>query len=43
MALTSPSVKPNLSSERMENTLFTVRLFNPEKMSAFATCITPVM
>ena len=42
MDLTSSSVKPNLSSDILERMLFTLRLFTPENIPVFASCITPV-
>ncbi len=41
-ARTSSSVNPQNSSNPLSKTLFTYRLFTPEKMLALAICITPV-
>lgn len=43
MALTSSPVNPNVPSNLMLRTLFTVMLFNPENMPSLAICMTPVM
>lgn len=42
IVFTSDSVNPNLSSDLLENTLFTTTLFRSENMLC-AICITPVM
>ena len=42
MPFTSDSTNPNLSSDFLENTLFTTMLFRSEKMLCLAICITPV-
>ncbi len=42
IALTSDSVKPNLSSDESEKISFTFMLFRPENIPDLATFITPI-